>query len=66
MIMLIGGKSKTEAIRRLMPSLNSLGDHKKIHLQLVPGNIEARSPVLIADCELLFILHFYIALGKLV
>ena len=52
MIMLIGGKSKTEAIRRLMPSLNSPRDHKKIHLQLVPGNTKARSPVLIADCEL--------------
>lgn len=52
MIMLIGDEWKTKAIRRLEPSLHSNGNHKKVHLQLVPSNTKARSPVLIADCEL--------------
>jgi hypothetical protein len=52
MITLIGDESKTKAIRRLEPSLNDNGNHKKIHLQLAPGNTKARSPILIADCEL--------------
>ena len=52
MIMLIGNESKTKAIHRLEPSLNNDGNHKKIHLHLVPGNRKARSPILIADCEL--------------
>jgi hypothetical protein len=52
MIMLIGDKSKTKAIRKFELSLDNDGNHKKIHLQLAPENTKARSPILIADCEL--------------
>jgi hypothetical protein len=52
MIMLIGAEQKARAIQRLEPSLKIQGTHEKIHLLLAPDNAKARSPVLLADCEL--------------
>lgn len=51
-IILIGDKLKTKAIGKLELLLNSNSNYKKIYLQLVPSNTKARSPILIADCEL--------------
>ncbi|KAH0545344.1 hypothetical protein FGG08_000643 [Glutinoglossum americanum] len=39
-------------------SIGSKDDHNKVHLRLVPGTMEARSPTFIADCELHNIMNF--------